>query len=259
MLTLKKIIEMIRTQEKPCWKLGYRSGYQVYPVHSFSNSEAPIEESIASLNHQVSFFKESPTTVFSISFSKSPKSNGEAVSGPFEFVNSEDSGPGVSVNGLGGMPVNASGWMSDLGGAIPRNYMEDRLALERDRTMIAIDRNNLENERKLFQEEKRKAEAEISKLKEKYESHSERAKNGVVMALEHVAGNLFGNSEKGKGLLGGPTVEVEKPAEEETEQYKLVSSFAQHLHEELTEVEDLKIFDSAARRLITKVQNRELS
>lgn len=251
MLTLTQIIEMIRSQGKPCWKLGIKSGYQNSPVHSYLVGEPEIEESIRTLQHQVQFFKSVPNTIFSIVLYKTQKSSGDGQSGPFEFVDQD-----VAVNGLGGLgnpsaPQYPANFMQGLGELMPKVFMEDRLGLERERTLLLLEKNNLENDRKRFEEEKKRYEAEIKSLKEKYESHSTKVSNGVVMGLEKVL-DQFGKKEDNP--LSGVTVKTQSTEDPDTEQFRIVSDFAEHLHSELTEVKDLKYFDKVGRRIIIKLK-----
>lgn len=250
MLTLTQIIEMIRSQGKPCWKLGIKSGYQSSPVHAYLVTEPEIEESIRQLQHQVGFFKTVPNTIFTIVLYKTQKSSGEGQSGPFEFIDQE-----TSVNGLAGVqtanPNFHQNYLAGLGDLMPKTFMEDRLSLERERTLLLLEKNNLENDRKRFEEEKKRKEAELKELKEKYESHSSKVSNGVVMGIEKVLGHF---DKKEENPLAGVKVETQADQVPDTEQYKIVSEFAEYLHTELTDVKDLKAFDQVGRKIIEKLK-----
>jgi hypothetical protein len=98
------------------------------------------------------------------------------------------------------------------------------MALERERNQVAMQRNNLERDRELFEKEKKEKLEELATLKQTYESGTARAKKGAELAFNSVIDRLLDDGEKG---LAGTKAEVVD--EEPSKEHQLIENIAQNI------------------------------
>lgn len=266
-MILPALIDYITNNNALYWRLErYRNKKDLDIVATQKDTEVTLEQSIAALQQQINYFP--PNTRFRLTIKERPTSNGDGVMA-VDFVNSNSLGqsnyyglignPPIATNyGLQGIPSMQMG-IGCADGARIQNKLD---ALEQKREELTdlkaelrIEKNNLERDRKEFEEKKKEAVAEINKLHQKYSSNTDAAKNGLSLLLGEIIGALNKNSE-GKGLLGllSGTSEVEN-ASPKSEQETIIEDLATFIFEKNIPADELKTICGNLKTLITEKYN----
>lgn len=239
MLTLDEIIEQIKDANFPFYKLKGRQ--DVYTSSSMqigdnlTEEEPSVEQVIQKVKRHVGMFsKGNPNFIFELELFRTKNSNQTGRLGVFQFVNKRTEGqpePSVhdqnkhqpTIMGLGAIQEQTQALMQ-----MNNQMLEPRLALERERTLLEVEKVNLKRDREQFDKEKKELMEKLRKDEEVFNSHTERAKKGAEKALLGLYDTFIGSKDE-KGLAGAKATVDE--SEELTEEQELINSIAQNINE----------------------------
>ncbi|MFA5670485.1 MAG: hypothetical protein WC967_14695 [Balneolaceae bacterium] len=240
MLTLDEIIEQIKDANYPYYKLrGRKDIYSSTTIQigdNLTEKDPTVEQVIEKVKRHVGIMtKGNPHFIFELELLRTPSSNQTGKIGAFLFVNERTEGqpePSVpdqnkihqpTIMGLGAIQEQTQALMQ-----MNNQMLEPRLALERERTLLEVEKVNLNRDREQFEREKKELMEKLKKDEEVFNSHTERAKKGVEKGLLGLYDAFVNKDEKG-GLAGAKT-SVEE-SEELTEEQELINSIAQNMNE----------------------------
>lgn len=239
MLTLDEIIEQIKDANYPYYKLrGRKDIYSSTTIQigdNLTEKDPTVEQVIEKVKRHVGIMtKGNPHFIFELELLRTPSSNQTGKIGAFLFVKERTEGqPEPSVHDQNKYQPNIVGLgaiQEQIQASMQMNsqMLEPRLALERERTLLEVEKVNLNRDREQFEREKKELMEKLKKDEEIYNSHTERAKKGVEKGLLGLYDAFIGKEEKA-GLAGAKT-SVEE-SEELTEEQELINSIAQNMNE----------------------------
>lgn len=240
MLVLEQIIEQIKDAGYAYYRLRGRS--DVYASSSMNigdnlaEKDVSVEQVIQRVKKHVGMFaKANPNFVFELELFKTPQSNQSGKLGVFQFVKEkaeeqlEKSLPDQNkkvyeptIMGLGAIQEQTQALMQ-----MNNQMLEPRLQLERERTLLEVEKVNLIRDREQFEKEKKELLEKLKKDEQLFNSHTERAKKGAEKAIWGIIDTFVEKEDKG---LSGTKTEVEETTEL-TEEQKLIESIAQNMNE----------------------------
>lgn len=212
----ENIMDLIKLNEAPYFTLKAKDNPYKPERYLFSNKKVKdmdIEKSLKMFDQQLEMHSASPDQIFIIELSASASgAHGSGILGPFDFqlngakTTSIAGSGGLSMNGLGGMEMEMQSAMGSLG-----TMYAKRDELIREQGKLDMERALFERDKKEHEALKVKEMSELSGLREKFESNSERIKHGAEKAIMKLYDTFMETTDDKKDETIGAVV-VEEPA-----------------------------------------------
>lgn len=183
----ENIKELIRSNEAPYFNLKAKDHPYAKERFLFSNKkvkEMDLQKALNIFDQQLEMHAASPDQIFIIELASSASgAHGAGLLGPFEFkingiANYPSNQQQNSMQGLGGIDSEMHAALNGLG-----TLYAKRDELIREQGKLDMERALFERDKREFEVTKQKELSELSGLKEKFESNSERIKHGAEKAI----------------------------------------------------------------------------
>jgi hypothetical protein len=262
MLTLEKVIAMMRDNQYPCWSLTaipsrdrvkagswspVKKGREITDEEDTPSREmdANVEASIKHLESTLDFWRTVPNTIFEIIIKRYAGSNqGGHLMGPLKFCLDEKA-QAQNTPALGAVLPNHIDLMEKV--------YDRRFEVEKLHNIHAVDKAEFFYEKKrewdkidAAKEEIKKEKEELARLKAIYEDHGERAKYGFVRGFNQIF-EQFAPKEGEKGIGAVQTQVQEIPP---TEEEKLIESLAGEIHKNVKDSKEIKVIGAMVMKFI---------
>lgn len=228
----ENIKDLIKTNEAPYFNLKAKDNPYAKERFLFSNKKVKDVDVVTALkmfDQQLEMHAASPDQIFIIELSSSASgAHGSGILGPFEFkingVTTSQTFHQPNMQGIGGLEVEMQSAVGSLGALYAK-----RDELIREQGKLDMERALFERDKREFEVNKQKELSELSGLKEKFESNSERIKHGAEKAFMKLYDAFMETTdEKEKETIGA--VVVEEPA---TQEEKAIEAIGEEIIEAL--------------------------
>lgn len=267
-LTLDKVFDLMDSQQLYWWRLDMVANGARRPIGKFRDLEeqagtaegaearkkakaTPIngDESKKQLDHLVSFFSTSPGTVFEITLKTDSRNSDAAQAGPFQFIDQR----AINVVAQQNQPQQPAfnPGMYGLGDLTPRSVMEERLAIERERTQLMVDKAQFEAEKKRFEEEKKTTLEGLKDKEKNFDNHSNKVSAGIIKGITHLIEKAV--PEKDGVPLSGAEVTTEA---ETTPEEKICEEVAGYMYENLKSIKQLEFVKEKVTLLVDTLSGK---
>ena len=228
----ENIKDLIKLNEAPYFTLKAKDNPYKPERYLFSNKKVKdmdVEKALKMFDQQLEMHSASPDQIFIIELSSSASgAPGSGILGPFDFQlngakTSIPGSGGSSMNGLGGIDMEMQSAMGNLGAMYAK-----RDELIREQGKLDMERALFERDKEDFKAQKVKEMAELSGLREKFESNSERIKHGAEKAFMKLYDVFMESTDSKEEPIGA--VVVEEPA---TPEEKAIEAIGEEILEAL--------------------------
>jgi len=241
MLTPLNILNLIKANKAPYWKVYIIRDYRKNLAGSYSCENCKEDESFdekliksqKALENFLSNF-EGDNSVFEMEMRTSKTAN---QGGVFE---------GLQFSLRHEKEDNLSGLQNDFSGYIHKGSLESMLDNVRKENQLALERERLNWERKLFEDELKEKKAEIKELETKYNSNSEILKDSFAKAISGLLSGFI--EDKNDNISGTP---------DEDEKNNAANDVAAYLYDNCNKDEIIKIKEIIKNVHAKKRENKQ--
>jgi hypothetical protein len=279
MLNKENIIELIRTNKSPVWILRgrrYAHDMQMLPKGGWffegkgtgrakaddddpdGNklvTEAVINESINKFVGTLELIKNEP--VFSYVIEMMPANNSPTHRrNTYEFTLDGNAAGATQTQSMAGIPQQYATEQSMAGmGYVSKEYLDQKLNLERDRYQLEFERRMLEADKQQLKAEMEKKEAEIKEMRETVGNNTKQLGNAFVLGIgsivDAITGGKFNTKQIAQQIAGiQPEPEATETTTDETPQQKEAERLAEYVYNNLKGEDEIKAFTELSIKMV---------